>query len=209
MKTRKINKRQRQRPRYKSHEIMFEYYCEVELDGTIKSLQDVADKFNTTLGNMENISGREQWVRRRKEVWEKAQLLKIENTIADKSFLDKELLNFWLDSYKLVRTRLTYMLQSQLQALAETNAEKRKKMMVSGYELEAFVKSFKEINAMIRLNVGQPTDYTKSDQTTRNITELLEDDLSRIDSYIKEIDGRTAKGNDKVSDNTTTNTGNN
>lgn len=174
----------------------FIYYCTAEADHRMRSLHDVAVYFKINEKNVEKVSRRSEWVKRRKQAGERA-LAAFED---EKVELAKKLNQRQFENLNRLEENILQVMDNMQKARdtyknATTIEEKltaAKLLTQEPYDFEKLSNALKNVHNMQRVILGMPTDYTKQKIDTRTATiALTPEQAKEMDDFIQTNGGST------------------
>lgn len=195
----KIKKQGKKSGSYNYRE-MYLYFLEPNDDGTIKTYDQVAEKYGTTPNYVYEISKKRNWVETREKHYDAQQKKAIQKYADSQDTLVSEMKDFWYETFSLLKDHI----RVHKKEMADYKVGKRK-TVVAGYNLEKLVEASVKTNNVLRVWMGMPSDISKSDVTnTTKVAIIDKEEFENIDNYLQKINGKQ----DNIQQESTANQGN-
>lgn len=168
----------------------FIFYCTLDENNHLRSLNDVSKEFHVHQRNVEKISQRNNWVENRRKAGEKAVAAFEEQKIE----LAKKINLRQFENLSKVESNILQVITNMQKARndfknAKTIEEKiaaAKLLTQEPYDLEKLSNALKNVHNMQRVILGLPTDYTKQKiDSHTTTTALTADQAKEMDEFIE------------------------
>lgn len=167
--------RKKQKKTFNRNELL-RYYLTPNDDGTLRTYRDVSEHFGINERQVEKIGSSEEWVKQREEYGKMVNNQLKEDLAELASQVNKDLLNVWFVTLGILRKKAIKYNS------VESKTEGKK---VADRAMKDFTDALKNTTDKIRVLTNQPSDVSKTDSTTRNITtEVPIEKISEIDQFL-------------------------
>lgn len=169
---------------------LFLYYCEGE-NGRLKSYEDVARNFGLTLRSVELLGKKNEWVMKRQEFGEKKFLCFKESREKIIEDAEQKQYEIWSKALKMLEWEMELIAKKQesYKCAIEVDPTGKLARKVGAFDQRQLMEAMKTAINGFRITLGLPTEITKGDLTTKNLTvELTADDIAGMDADLNRLE---------------------
>ena len=196
----KIRKQRERSQGTYNYKEMFLFFIEPNEDGSLKTYEQVAQKYGSQKDYIFVISKKYNWMEERQRIYDEQQKRAIQKYIDNQDTLVSEMKEFWYETFSLLKDHI----RVNKKQMDDYKVGKRK-TVVAGYNLEKLVEASVKTNNVLRVWMGMPSDISKSDVTnTTKVAIIDKEEFENIDNYLQKINGKQ----DNIQQESTANQGN-
>lgn len=169
---------------------LFLYYCESE-NGRLRNYLDVAKKFGLTKRVVEQIGKRNEWLENRRKLGESRFLCFKENREKIIEQAEQKQFEIWSKALKMLEWEMELIQKKQesYQVAISVDPTGKLSRKVGAFDQRQLMEAMKTAINGFRITLGLPTEITKGDLTTKNLTvELSAEDIAGMDADLNRLE---------------------